>query len=152
MANLEYVIRPYQSPNPFGQTIIPSTSTRASRATLTWGATVSGTMPQAHAKAAAPGTTYQFECCSDKLDELNRSNNRIRIVGNDGESYVDVERPYQMKLKKNSKQECGDSSAQISYVTQGINAVLNDFTDAITEATSKFGTDSDCSASWGFAI
>lgn len=155
MANLEYVIRPYQSPTPFGTTIIPSTPTRnTERATLTWGATAQGTTPTAEEATAAStqDMTYQFECCSEKLKETSRRNNTHRIMGSDGESYVDVERPYQMKLKKNSKTVCDGPLDQISYVNQGINAVLNDFQDAFDEASSKFGsTDSDCGSQWNFA-
>jgi len=151
MASLEYVVRPYQTSSPFGITLIPSTPAQAERATLTWGATAQGTTPTVKQKATAPAMTYQFECCNEALTESSRSVHKIRIMGSDNESFIDVERPYQMKLKKNTKTQCGDSLDQISLVSQGVNAVLNDFSDQITAATSPFGTDTDCAAQWGFA-
>jgi hypothetical protein len=149
MANLEYVIRPYQTPDVYGRIVIPSSSTRADRATLTWGATTSGTVPTATPKKTND-MTYQFDCCNEGLTEQSRLTNRIRITGNDPDNWVDVERPYQLKLKKQTQQDC-DSSAQISYVTQGINAVLNDFTDAFDEVASHFGTQSDCRTQWNLS-
>jgi hypothetical protein len=154
MPNLEYVIRPYQSPSPFGTTLIASTpSSGTDRATLTWGATAQGTPPAAtEATASNPqNMTYKFECCNEKLQETSRSTDTKRIMGNDGESYVDVERPYQMTLKRNTKTVCDGPLDQISWVNQGINAVLNDFEADISEATDKFGsTDSNCGSQWNF--
>ena len=154
MANLEYVIRPYQSPTPFGTIIIPSSGARGrDRATLTWGATATGTMPEAtQAPTPEPPMTYQFECCSEALKETSRAVHKIRITGSDGVSYVDVERPYQMKLKRNTKTQCDGPLDQISLVNQGINSVLNTFEADITEAASKFGTtDDNCHSQWGFS-
>jgi hypothetical protein len=153
MPNLEYVIRPYQSPVPFGTTVIPSTPSRGTeRATLTWGATAQGTMPVPTEAPAAPNTPmrYQLQCCKEGLQENSRSTNRHRIIGSDGVSYVDIERPYQMQLKRNTKHDCGDSLDQISLVSQGVNAVLNDFSDQITEATAKFGAE-DCNTQWNLS-
>lgn len=153
MPSLEYVIRPYQSPTPFGTNVIPSTpSVGTDRATLTWGATAQGTPPPAVQAPTPPaGMTYQFECCNEALKESSRSVHKIRIIGSDGESFIDVERPYQMSLKKNSKTQCDGPLDQMSLVNQGINAVLNDFQGQIDEATSKFGsTDTNCAAQWGF--
>jgi hypothetical protein len=129
MANLEYVIRPYQSPNPFGTILIPSTPTQADRATLTWGATAQGTMPPAQAKPTP--MTYQFQCCQEKLNEQSRVNDSVRITGNDGESYVDVDRPRVVKLQKNTAQSCASPLEQISDVFQGINQVLDEFANDI---------------------
>ena len=154
MPNLEYVIRPYQSPTPFGTIIIPSAPSQGrDRATITWGATAQGTMPPAEeVPTASPETSYQMQCCNDALQENSRSTHAIRIIGSDGESYVDVERPYQMKLKRKTKTQCDGPLDQISLVNQGINAVLNDFTDAFSEAASKFGTtDENCHSQWNLS-
>jgi hypothetical protein len=153
MQNLEYVIRPYQSPTPFGTIIIPSVSSPGrDRATLTWGATAQGTMPIPEPTPPPPNQpSYQMECCKESLHEGSRANNTHRIIGSDGKSYIDVERPYQMKLKKQTKQDCGDDLNQISVVSQGVNAVLNDFQDAIDEITGKFGPTGDCHTEWNFS-
>jgi hypothetical protein len=148
MPNLEYLIRPYQSPSPFGTIIIPSTpSGGESRATLTWGATAQGTMPVPVPKP--PGTTFQ--CCKEHLQENNRSSHTHRIIGSDGESYVDVDRPYQMKLKKSTTNDCSDSLDQISVVSQEINEVISELSDAFTEAASKFGPVDDCNTQWNLS-
>jgi len=151
MANLEYVVRPYQTPNVYGQTIIPSTPTRANRATLTWGATVQGTVPAATEKPKANSMTYQFECCGEKLNETSRQVNRVRIDGSDGESWMDVERPKTMKLKRNTQQNCDSPLEQISWVNQGINEALGEIADAFATGETT-ATHDDCDTSWVFAI
>jgi hypothetical protein len=152
MANLEYVIRPYQTPDVYGRIVIPTSETRADRATLTWGATSSGTPYVAKTKDTT-GMTYQFDCCNEGLQEKSRSNHTIRITGSDGESYVDVERPYQMTLKKKTKTQCDGPLDQMSLVNQGINSVLNDFQDAFDQVASEFATtdETDCQAQWKFS-
>jgi len=145
MPNLEYVIRPYQSPNPFGTTFIPSTPTQAERATLTWGASAQGTMPPAVAKPTP--MTYQFQCCNENLDEQSRETNRIRITGNDGESYVDVDRPTVMRLKKKQLNNCAGPLEQMSDVYQGINQVLDEFANDIATGDTTAVHD-DCDTQW----
>jgi hypothetical protein len=148
MPNLEYVIRPYQSPTPFGTIIIPaSPSFGRERATLTWGATAQGTMPDAIPVPAPkkPGT-IQFECCNEQLDEQSRNNHTIRIIGNDGESYIDVDRARSLDLKKNTHQHCDSPLEQDSVVAQGINSVLDAWSDEFAVLTAKPGD--DCNARW----
>jgi len=155
MASLEHLIRPYQSPAPFGTIIIPSRSTHGTeRATLTWGASVSGTALTLEAETtdSPPGTSYHMECCNEGLTEQSRQVNRIRITGSDGESWVDVERPYQMSLKRRTKTQCDGPLDQTSLVSQGINAVLNDFEDHFVEAASKFKpTEGKCKTTWNLS-
>lgn len=151
MPNLEYVIRPYQAPTPFGTIIIPSAPSRGTdRASLTWGATTQGTIPVATPAPVAPTMTYQFQCCQEKLNEQSRTNDRIRITGNDGESYVDVDRPTSVQLKRNQKQDCATALEQMSDVYQGINEVLNEFADAFTHGDTTSLDDEDCNTQWNF--
>jgi hypothetical protein len=150
MPNLEYVIRPYQAPTPFGTRVIPSSPSRgADRASLTWGATAQGTIPPAvPAPVAPPGMTYQFQCCQEKLQEQSRVTDTIRIMGNDGESYVDVERPKIMHLKRNEKQDCATTLEQMSDVYHGINQVLDEFTDAFVHGDTTALAGDDCNTQW----
>src|SRR6516164_9396871 len=153
MANLEYVVRPYQTPNTFGQTIIPSTPVRADRATLTWGATVQGTVPVAKAKPAAPSMTYQFQCCGEQLQEQSRQSEEVKIpilFDQNNNPYVTVSRPQTMELKKQTRKNCDSPLEQISYVSQGINEVLGELSDAFQEISDQFGTE-DCNTKWKFA-
>jgi hypothetical protein len=149
MPNLEYVIRPYQSPTPFGTIIIPSTTSQGrERATITWGATAQGTMPEPEPVPTTSPTdqTYQFECCNEQLQEQSRDNERKRIIGNDGISYVDVDRPKIVRLKKSQHQHCDSPLEQDSFVAQGINSVLDAWDDEFAGRTVKPGD--DCNTQW----
>src|SRR4029077_17165672 len=98
MPSLEYVVRPYQSPNSHGGVIIPSTPTGTrKRATLTWGA--STTMP-------IPDGGMHVESWSENLKETKRTSKKIRVFQNDDQSssnWVDVERPETLNLSKHDK-------------------------------------------------
>lgn len=91
----EYVIRPYQSPGSLANTVIPSTprGTRE-RAHLVWGG--KGTMPQT--KTLYPNVVVNTK--KEDLFEQDRDSEVKRIVGNDGESYVDVARAKTVRLNK----------------------------------------------------
>src|SRR4029077_8926412 len=139
MPSLEYIVRPYQSPNSHGAIIIPSTPTGArEKATLTWGATA--TMP-------IPDTGISVECCSEKLDEQSRTSKKIRVFQNNDPSstnWVDVERPETMKLKKKDKNDCISDWEQVSQLAAEIRAELDqdkiDFGSPTDPATGNCGT------------
>ena len=94
----EYVVRPYQTPGSHNNTVIPATPRGSrERAHLTWGG--KGTMPSA--KVLNPST--KVDICTEFVSENDRDSDRVRIIGNDGESYVDVDRARVLRLKKNSE-------------------------------------------------
>jgi len=104
---LEQIIRPYQSPAAHGTIVIPSSPTATGeRATLTWGA--KATMPPVNA-----GENFTVQCCDEQLSEKDRTNERKRITGPDGESYVDVDRPLTLKLIKKEKNSCDGTWSQM---------------------------------------
>jgi len=92
----EYIVRPYQSPDTLGNTVIPATpkGTRE-RAHLTWGG--KGTMPSLR----YTGVDFNTQKKSKKvtLTEKERESERIRIEQpGKPENYVDVDRAKKVKL------------------------------------------------------
>jgi hypothetical protein len=140
----EYIVRPYQSPNANGTTIIPSTPTiSAQRATLTWGSTAQMPIPEIASVSVA--------CCTEALKEQSRLVQAIRIYqdGNpNSSSYVDIARPQQMTLQKKDTTQClPDDFDQISYVA----ASLTVFDEEMNALFAPFdSTDQHCKASWTF--
>lgn len=89
----EYIVRPFQSPGSLGNVVIPGTPQRtAELARISWGG--QGRIPET--KILNPSTVVHTR--KDELQELERDNTRQRIIGNDGESYVDVDRPDEVRL------------------------------------------------------
>jgi hypothetical protein len=143
--SLEYLVRPYVTPNAQGAIIIPS-APRGSRekATLTWGQPT--TIPPIQT-----GENFQVVCCKDGLTEEKRKNEPLRVYqGGDKNSpnYIDWERPLQMDLKKKESNTCGDNQDDISNVAQEVHADL-----AMWESIMHSGTlsgSSNCAAQWNF--
>jgi len=138
----EYIVRPYQAPGWLGKFAIPS-SPRGTpdRAHLVWGG--KGTMPQA--KLINPN--FNVKVCHETANELTRTNERARIMGNDGESYVDVDRPLKMTLDKT--ETTNGSVNQSSSTKPKVDPLLGDTTPF--EAT-KDDTDPQkrCGLDWSF--
>src|SRR4029077_7131771 len=141
MPSLEYIVRPYQSPNSHGGIIIPSTPTGTrTRATLTWGA--STTMP-------IPDAGINVECCSEKLKETKRTSKKIRVFQNDNESspnWVDVERPETLNLSKHDKNDCISDWDQVSELAADIRAELDQ--DAIDFGSPTVPETGGCGVTW----
>ena len=114
----EYVVRPFQSPGSLGNVVIAGTPARTEeKAHITWGGV--GTMPAV--KTLYPDTVVNL--CNENLNELGRDNDSIRIVGNDGESYVDVDRPNRVRLDKKEQSNDGTLGAT-SYSTTKLDSRL----------------------------
>ena len=106
----EYVVRPFQSPGSLGTVIIPGTPQRTQeQAHITWGAV--GTMPQT--KIINPSAVVNTR--EDTLDERDRDSEVQRIVGNDGESYVDVARAKQVRLDTKSNSSSQNNLSSMMY-------------------------------------
>jgi hypothetical protein len=104
----EYLVRPYQSPSSQGSVIIPSTPTAPSeKATLTWGATAP--MPPFQ------GVNFTVVACQEQSDEQSRKTDRLQIMGQDGESYVWVERTHQATLFKAEKVQSEGPPGSVNY-------------------------------------
>jgi hypothetical protein len=141
---LEYVVRPYTTPNAQGQVIIPSTPVaRPQSATLKWGATA--TMPQ-----VSTGINFQVVCCKDDLNEKTRKTEQVRVY-QDGDktspNYIDYEYPLSMNLDKKETNTCGDNWDDISVVAQEVNADLAGWQDLMQQVT---GAPANCGQSWNF--
>lgn len=131
---LEYAIRPFQSPGSHGKIIIAKTpGATTARATITWGSKTTN-LP-----AATGGVTVQ--CCSDQLDEQERTGDTLRITGNDGESYIDVFRASSLKLNKKSADTCSWGPID-QYLTAEYAPFLGLTPDDPAEA------DTNCTAKW----
>jgi hypothetical protein len=142
---LEYAVRPFQTADSHGAIIIPSTSAGTrERATITWGA--KATMPNANA-----GINFQVQCCKSTATEKNRKNDRVRITGSDGESYVDVDRAYQMELNTENKNNCDDPSSQWSGVTQAMNEDMASWVSDFASIDFSNSLEGTCAATWNFS-
>lgn len=137
---LEYAIRPFQSPGSHGKIIIAKTpGATTARATITWGSKTTN-LP-----AATGGVTVQ--CCSDSLDEQERTGETVRIFGNDdpgdgsGPSFVDVFRANTVKLNKQSVDNCSWGPID-QYLTAEYAPFLGLTPDDPAEA------DANCTAKW----
>jgi hypothetical protein len=144
MPALEYVVRPYQSPNANGTIIIPSTpSGSREQATLKWGTQC--TIPE------VSGENFQVVCCKDQLTELDRNSERIRVYQNGdptSDNWVDLMRAKTMDLKKNEKNSCGDNWDDISGVAQQIDSILSGFASYFNQVTGN--PDKNCAELWTF--
>lgn len=142
--NIEYFIRPFQSPGSHGTIIIPSTpkGTRE-KAVLTWGA--KSTMPE----VVPDVTNVNTKCCAEGLKEAERVSETVRITQpGKPENYVDVARARNVKLKKREKNSCGGPlQAELDSFW---GAVFQDLDNAFTpEGVSSFGTgDKSCEVQW----
>jgi hypothetical protein len=143
---IEYVVRPYQTRNPLGQTIIPATpSGSRERATITWGAKAS--MPL---RNEAAGMAFEVVCCQENLNEQSRESETKRITQADNSNnYVDVQRPMSVKLQKKDKNKCGDDWDQFSGVGQEISSALTEFSNDVLSGTAATPQTS-CSVGWKF--
>jgi hypothetical protein len=148
---LEYVVRPYTTPNAHGSIIIPSTPRGTQeRATLTWGKDSAITVPTP--KEVSDGVNFEVVCCQEQLNELDRKSDQKRVFqrgDEDSENWVDVERPKSLRLKKKEKNKCfGPGLTDTSDVAQQINAVNADFEYALNSGVTS--THMRCSVNWTF--
>ena len=95
---LEYIVRPFQQPNPHGTVIIPVTRKETEeRAILTWGG--EATLPDMQ----FIDTGFKFTSCKEDSTEKRRDAEKVRIFGEDpgdGPSYIDVMRSKKLYLDK----------------------------------------------------
>jgi hypothetical protein len=144
MSFLEYIVRPYQSPQSHGTTVIPSTpSGTRERATLKWGTTA--TMP-------TPAAGVNVECCAETQDEQSRIPIPIRIYQRGdptSDNWVDVERPQKMTMKKKEQNTCNDNWDQVDYVASEINADLNQWAADFAH-NDAVQTPTNCGSTWTF--
>jgi hypothetical protein len=128
---LEYLVRPYQTPNAQGAIIIPSTpaGTRE-RATLTWGA--AATMPQ----HTTTSDSVSVNCCNEQQNELDRVSETVTVPVTTDDPSVNgilfVARPTQLRLKKKSNDQ---NSACIPDVTYFSGATFSDGFEPQDDAT-----------------
>lgn len=144
---IEYIVRPYVTPDSYGNIIIPSTPRGSrDRATLTWGQP--GNV--APAKTETDGVNFEVICCQEALQENTRTSKTKRIFQNgdeDSENWVDVERPQTLKLKKKEHNKCGDDWDAFSGVGQEISSALAEFAANISSLVTR---DKNCAVSWAF--
>jgi hypothetical protein len=141
---LEYAVRPFQTADSHGAIIIPSTpvGTRE-RATITWGA--KATMP------SASGMSFVVQCCKNDLTEKDRKNHNVRVSGSDGESYMDVDRAYQLTLDTQNKNNCDDNASQSWGVAQAINKDMAEWAADFAGIDAQSGINNSCAATWNLS-
>jgi hypothetical protein len=137
----EYLVRPYQSPSSQGSVIIPSTPTAPSeKATLTWGATA--TMPPFQ------GVNFTVVHCHETSDEQSRKTDRLQIMGQDGESYVWVERSNQLSLNKTEQNNGALDYDQFAGSTLDLSGDLGPFAPNITSGGATGSGQNKCAQTW----
>jgi len=117
----EQIIRPYQTPDSFGRTIIPSVPSARSRATLTWGAktTVSDVVPER--------TGINVDCCKETASEVEKLGHTYKISSAEtADLFIMQHRTTQIKLQKDSEDSCASDLDQISGVASGIKEAFAD--------------------------
>jgi hypothetical protein len=146
---LEYVVRPNTTPDAHGHIIIPSTPRGTQeRATLTWGATSKITVPSP--VEVSDGVNFEVVCCQEGLTEQTRVSEEVTIRDPEGStSYVTVQRPKTVSLKKKDKAKClsGPSLEDISDVAQAVNQDLAQWDQWMKEGTTGGGS-KNCSVKW----
>ena len=114
---LEYIVRPFQAPNPHGTIIIPSTTTPSTEtAILTWGG--ESTLPEVQFIE----TGFNTRKGREDFDEKNRDAEVVRITGEDpgdGPSYIDVRRSNKLYLDKTTEELLASDAGQIDYAASG---------------------------------
>ena len=145
-SSLEYVVRPYQSPDAHGAIIIPSTPSGSRQAaTLKWGAQC--TVPD-----ITGGMSFQVVCCKDQLGEQKRENYPPQRMyqNNDPTSanWVDYAPTKTMELTKKEKNSCGDNWDDISGVAQAIDSDLAGWQSLMDQVTGT--SDKNCAQAWSF--
>jgi len=114
---LEYIVRPFQAPNPHGTIIIPSTTTPSTEtAILTWGG--ESTLPDVQFIE----TGFNTRKGREDFDEKNRDAEVVRITGEDpgdGPSYIDVRRSNKLYLDKTTEELLASDAGQIDYAASG---------------------------------
>lgn len=112
---LEYIVRPFQTPNAHGTIIIPATPKESTEtAIITWGG--EATLPE----VKFIETGFQVKQGREDFSEKNRDTETIRIMGEDpgdGPSFIDVERSNKLYLDKETTQALvPGTTGQTSYV------------------------------------
>jgi hypothetical protein len=145
---LEYVVRPYTTPNAHGSIIIPSTPRGShEKATLTWGG---GAFELPERKEVSDGVSFEVICCQEALSEDTREVDEVTVTDpTGGESYVIVQRPKTLQLKKKGTNTCADDEwGQTHAAPQAINPALDEYGDTITSGVVTTGD--TCAVKWNF--
>src|SRR5215831_5257500 len=105
---LEYAVRPYQTPNSHGKIIIPSTpGSTTQRATITWGSK-STNVPEPEL-----GKDFSVVCCSEELQEINRLGEYVRIQDqNNPDNWITVFRSRVLTHQKPKHNPCDSPLSQ----------------------------------------
>lgn len=148
---IEYIVRPFQSPGSLGNIVIPATPKETQeKAHIVWGG--KGTMPAV--RLINPGT--EVRTCQENNTENDRDSDTVRIVGNDGESYVDVARPRRVRLTKDELINDGSlatTSSQGAKLDPQLDPYKNNFSTP-ADAGWKSGWKSGwgkCQVTWNLA-
>lgn len=115
LAMLEYIVRPFQTPNAHGTIIIPATPKESTEtAVLTWGG--EATLPE----VKFIETGFAVRKGREDFVENKRDASTIRITGEDpgdGPSFIDVSRANKMYFDKTTEQDVNAASpGQTDYV------------------------------------
>lgn len=141
----EYIVRPYQSPDSLGGTVIPATpkGTRE-RAHLTWGG--KGTMPSVRF-TGVDFNTVKRKTVVNTEDERESDIIRIEQPGKP-ENYVDVARARKVKLTRDETEVTPQSLADIQYAASGLDPRLDGYGPAIKPPSDSKTTKSAGPATW----
>lgn len=119
---LEYIVRPFVSPAPQSNLLIPSSpSTTTEKAVLTWGA--NGTLP------TPKGLSVKNECCNNSNDEFSRDWEDVNVHSQtDPSNFITVRRTKALSLhQKTDKSKCDDGWDQSFFANDSLFNGPDDF-------------------------
>lgn len=116
---LEYIVRPFASPQVQSTTLIPSSpATTTEKAHLSWGA--DGTIPD------PVGIAVKTVCKKSNENEITRDWEDVKLFSQDDpENFITVRRATTMTFHKVSHDQCADGNQNTSF-TPTASAALND--------------------------
>jgi hypothetical protein len=142
----EYAVRPFESRDVLGRTILPSTpGDSVERATLTWGSSASttpGTLP----KPTSLGVN--IKCCQEIRTQDNAESSAISVqVQGHHPILIPVKRSDVVLAKKQDENHCDDWLMQNSSVASGVSQAFSDLGLSIHASDNAFrpaGSNPEC--------
>jgi len=133
----EYAVRPFQSRDAHGRTLLPSTpSASTQRATLTWGSKAAGA---ALPKPATVG--YNMNCCTANHQQVGSEKAEVYIPLEGpmaGTDWFKVNRSDVMLAQKEDKDDCGGGLLDDSYVASGVRQAFSEMNALIHASDGAF--------------
>lgn len=142
----EYVVRPFQSRDSLGRTILPAAPGGIERATLTWGSqhAASATLPTPKSMGV------NIQCCNEVITQKSNEASpvSIQLQGPDvAGATIPVKRTDVVLAKKKETNQCDDWLMNNSYVASGVSQAFSEMSSLIHASDAAFlpsGSNPEC--------